>query len=125
MVTKNSGVSMRAITRHRAKSTDRNFIEAEVVYYEVIKNIINLNYMEFDEVVFYCDWVRVEDNTNGCMVDPNSYLIKVNLSKLKSIDRVQDEPFILASEATQVFYSTDLSVEGWNVVLHTPQRLTL
>lgn len=35
-----------------------------------------------------------------------------------------DEPFILASEATQVFYSKDISDEGLSVVLHSQQGLT-
>ncbi|XP_026448703.1 uncharacterized protein LOC113348997 [Papaver somniferum] len=43
---------------------------------------------------------------------------------MKSINKVVDEPFILASEASQVFYSTDLSPEGWSVVLHSSQKLT-
>ena len=37
---------------------------------------------------------------------------------------MNDEPFILASEASQVFYSKDLKNSGWFVVLHTPKRLT-
>lgn len=114
---------MKAVTSHRAKSTDRNFKEAEVTYYGVIKKIIKLNYIEFEETVFYCDWVKVEDK-NAFQVDPVSSVIKVNLSKMKSINRVVDEPFIEASEASQVFYTKDLSPEGWSVVLHSSQRLT-
>ncbi|KAF9604345.1 hypothetical protein IFM89_006352 [Coptis chinensis] len=34
-----------------------------------------------------------------------------------------DEPFILASEAAQVFYCKDLSRDNWHVVLHAPKRL--
>ncbi|XP_026406002.1 uncharacterized protein LOC113301441 [Papaver somniferum] len=45
-VTQNSGVSMKAITRHRAKSTDRSLVEAKITYYGVIKQIIKLDYME-------------------------------------------------------------------------------
>ena len=37
---------------------------------------------------------------------------------------MNDEPFILASEASQVFYSKDLENDSWSVVLHTPKRLT-
>lgn len=102
-LSQNSGVSMRAITSYRDKSTDTDYQEKEMTYYGVIRKIIKLNYMEFEEQFFYCDWVKVEDKTNGCKVDPNSKLIKVNLSKMKSIDGALDEPFIFASEATQVF----------------------
>ncbi|KAF9592119.1 hypothetical protein IFM89_011957 [Coptis chinensis] len=34
-----------------------------------------------------------------------------------------DEPFILASEAAQVFYCKDLSRDNCHVVLHAPKRL--
>ncbi|XP_026450660.1 uncharacterized protein LOC113350752 [Papaver somniferum] len=61
---------------------------------------------------------------NACKVDAVSKVVKVNLSKMRSINTVVDESFILASEATQVFYSKDLSEEGWSVVLHSRQRLT-
>ncbi|KAF9609685.1 hypothetical protein IFM89_017884, partial [Coptis chinensis] len=35
-----------------------------------------------------------------------------------------DEPFILASEAKQVFYCRDLSRDNWHVVLDAPKRLS-
>ncbi|XP_026427752.1 uncharacterized protein LOC113323636 isoform X2 [Papaver somniferum] len=113
VLSQNSGVSMRAVTSYRAKSTDTEYLETEMTYYGVIMKIIKLNYMEFEETVFYCDCVKVEDKTNGCKVDPNSKLIKISFSKMKSIDGALDEPFILASEAIQVFYSKDISEKGW------------
>ena len=124
LLTQDSGVCMRAITKFRASGKDKNYKEAETKYYGVIQQIIELDYIDFKQTVFYCDWVKVEDKVNGCKIDPISNLIMVNLGKLKSKDRVNDEPFILASEATQVFYSKDLKNDGWFVVLHTPKRLT-
>lgn len=115
---------MKSVTRQRAKSTDTNYKESEITYYGVIKEIINLNYLDFEETIFYSDWVRVEEKTNGFQVDATSSVIKINLSKMKSINRVVDEPFILASEVSQVFYSTDLSPEGWSVEFHSSQKLT-
>lgn len=124
MVTQDSGVCMRAITKFRASGKHKNYKEAETVYYGVIQQIIELDYIDFKQTVFYCDWVKVEDKINGCKIDPFSNLITVNLEKLKTKDRVNDDPFILASEANQVFYSKDLKNSGWFVVLHTPKRLT-
>ena len=122
--TQDSGVCMRAITQFRASGKDKNFKEAETTYYGVIQQIIELDYIDFKQTVFYCDWVKVEDKINGCKIDHVSSLITVNLGKLKNKDSVNDEPFILASEASQVFYSKDLKNNGWSVVLHTPRRLT-
>lgn len=112
LVTQNSGVSLRAMTG-----------DVEVTYYGIIRQIIELNFMDFEETVFFCDWVK-EDKSNGFKVDPQSHVIKVNLSKLRSNKSVLDEPFILASEATQVFYAQDVTDAGWSIVLHSQQRLT-
>jgi len=83
-----------------------------------------LDYTDFKQTVFYYDWVKFEDKVNGSKIDPISNLIMVNLGKLKNKNNVNDEPFILASEAIQVFYLKDLKNKGWSMVLHTPKRLT-
>lgn len=124
LVTQDSGVSMRAFTIFRSSVRDKNQVEAMTTYYGVIRQIIELDYTDFKETVFYCDWVKVEDKNNGCKVDPNTNLVMVNLNKLKTKDKFDDEPFILAHEAVQVFYSEDRVNSGWSIVLHTPQRLT-
>ena len=124
MVTQDSGVCMKAITKFRASGKDKNYKEAETTYYGVIQQILELDYTDFKQTVFYCDWVKVEDKINGCKIDPASNLIMINLGKLKNRDNVNDEPFILASEASQVFYSKDLENDSWYVVLHSPKRLT-
>ena len=110
MVTQNSGVCMREITKFRASGKDKNYKEAETTYYGVIQQILELDYTDFKQTVFYYDWVKVENKVNGCKIDPISNLIMVNLEKLKNKNNVNDEPFILASEASQVFYSKDLKI---------------
>ena len=70
MVTQDSGVCMRAITKFRASGKDKNYKEAETMYYGVIQEIIELDYIDFKQTVFYCDWVKVEDKVNGCKIDP-------------------------------------------------------
>ena len=92
-------------------------------FYGVIRQILDLNYIEFTHTVFYCDWVDVDDK-NACKVDPTSKLVMVNLSKLTSKNSIHDDPFILASQAIQVFYCKDTKFKGWSIVLHSPKRLT-
>lgn len=124
LITQNSGISMDAITYCRASTKDHNWSETNLTYFGVIRQILQLDYVEFKETVFYCDWVRVEDKT-GCKVDPATNMILVNLTKLKSKDHVKDEPFVCASQKIkQVFYSKYLNNDPWSVVLHSPQRLT-
>ncbi|KAF9587490.1 hypothetical protein IFM89_003429 [Coptis chinensis] len=111
-------------TSFRASAKDRNLVNDEVTYYGVVKRILELDYVEFKQTVFYCDWVRIEDKTNGCTVDPDTNLVFVNLGRFMRNTSEVDEPFILASEAKQVFYCWDLSRDNWHVVLDAPKRLS-
>ncbi|XP_026384816.1 uncharacterized protein LOC113280404 [Papaver somniferum] len=92
LTTQNSGVTMDACTSFRAK------------------------------IVFYCDWVRVEDKVHGSYVDPDTKLRFVNFRKFMRSSKEVDEPFIHASQARQVFYCRDVTREHWNLVLESPIR---
>ena len=46
----------------------------------------------------------------------------VNLDRILSSHRVSDEPFILASQAEQVFYSNCHIDKEWHVVVKVPPR---
>lgn len=122
--TQNSGVSMKALTSFRSSVGDTNLVHEEASYYGVIKQILELDYHDFKQVVFYCDWVRIEDK-HGCYVDPATNLIYVNLRRLQRNSKEGDEPFILASQGTQVFYCKDHSrpADDWHVVLDVPKKL--
>ena len=122
--TQNSGVSMKAITKCRASAKDKNYKEDETTYYGLVKQIIELDYVDFSQTEFYCGWVKVEDKTNGCIVDLETNMIMVNIEKFKGKDKEIDEPFILSFQASQVFYSKDQTRPRWFVVLMAPKRLT-
>ncbi|KAF6173917.1 hypothetical protein GIB67_039868, partial [Kingdonia uniflora] len=81
--TQNSGVKMKAMTNFAASARDQNPREAETIYYGVVKEIIELDYYDFPQTVFYCDWVQVKDKVNGCTFDVEANLTFVNLEKLK------------------------------------------
>ena len=119
----NSRISYKPLTIFRASAKDKNLIEAKMTYYGVIQNIFELDYISFKEVVFYCDWVRVEDK-NACKVDPVTNLMMVDLSKLKSNDHVSNETFVCAfQKVNQVFYSEYINNKPWPIVQHAPKRL--
>ena len=122
--TQNSGVSMKAVTKFRSSVNNTNFVSEEVPYYGIVKQILELDYHDFKVVVFNCDWVRIE-NTNSIRVDPETNLRYVNLERLMRTTKESDEPFILASQASQVFYCKDQSrpTDEWHVVLDAPKRL--
>ena len=120
----NSGISYKALTYFRSSAKDKNLKEAEMTYYGIIRQILVLDYIGFRETVFYCDWVRVEDKT-ACMVDPDTHMVMVDLTKLKSKDHMNDEPFVCAfQKLKQVYYTKSPNNAQWSVVLYSPKRLT-
>ena len=121
--TQNSGVSIDAVTQFRSSARDKNYVVETTTYYGIIRQILEINYYDFKEVVFYCDWVRIEDTVNGCVTDKELDLRYVNFSRFKNNSRENDEPCILASEAKQVFYIKDVTRDDWYVVRDAPKRL--
>ncbi|GKC36806.1 DNA mismatch repair protein [Tanacetum coccineum] len=65
---------------------------------------------------FYWNYKRVSD-VRGLQVDKESATISINISREWFID----QPYLLASQAKQVFYAPDLKLgKNWNVVLSNP-----
>jgi hypothetical protein len=104
----NSGVTLVAQSLHISSAKDRNPAFAKLSYFGVIEHIWELDYSSFQVPVFGCKWV---DNNNGVQVDHG--FMKVDLNR----EGYRDEPFILASQAHQVFYVTDPADEKWSIVL--------
>lgn len=122
--TQNREVSMKTITLFRASAKDTNLINEEATYHVIIKQILELDYHDFKQVVFNCDWVRIGD-AHGCKVDLETNLNYVNLGRVQRNVKEDDEPFILANKATQVFYCKDHKrpIDEWHVVLEVLKRL--
>ncbi|XP_026405610.1 uncharacterized protein LOC113300619 [Papaver somniferum] len=122
LTTQNSRVTMNACTIFRESSGDTNLVDDDTTYYDVLKKILELDYGVFTEVVFYCDWARFEDKVHGSYVDRETKLRFVNFEKFARSSKEEDEPFIHASQASQVFYRSDLTRKHWNLVFESPIR---
>ncbi|XP_026459632.1 uncharacterized protein LOC113360327 [Papaver somniferum] len=122
LTTQNSGVTMEACTSFRASSRDTNLVDDDTTYYGVLQRILELDYGVFSEIVFYCDWVRVEDKIHGSYVDSDTKLRFVNFRRFMRSSKEVDDPFIHASQSRQVFYCRDVTREHWNLVLESPIR---
>ncbi|KAF7808003.1 uncharacterized protein G2W53_040164 [Senna tora] len=93
--------------------------EDGVTYYGILKEIIELNYFDkYKVLLFRCDWVDVISG-RGCMKDEFGFTL-VNYKRLIHCgDQLIHEPFILASQAAQVYYVEDEMCRDWHVVVKT------
>ena len=107
----NSGVCVEATEMHISKEVvtyGKNF------YYGVLREIWVLDYHIKKIPLFMCDWV---DSRNGVKQDGLGYTL-VELNRLGH----KDDPFILASQARQVFYVKDQLDKKMSIVLMTPPK---
>ncbi|GJV99674.1 transposon protein, CACTA, En/Spm sub-class [Tanacetum coccineum] len=100
----NSGVTLIATTTDSSRMTI-----VKNSYYGVVEDIWELDYTSFVIPLLKCKWVN---NTRGVKVDNDNFTC-VNLS----INGYLSDPFILAKQATQVFYVEDLKDKRWHIVL--------
>lgn len=107
--TQNSGVTLIASTMQVASAKDLNPYTDDMAYYGIVDEIWDIDYYTFRVAVFRCDWV---DTTGGLISKDSSGFTLVDLKRLGH----RSEPFILASQARQVFYVSDPSNQKWSVV---------
>nr|XP_004492197.1 uncharacterized protein LOC101504131 [Cicer arietinum] len=105
----NSGVMVVAESMHFSSSKDKNPVTASIPYFETIEEIWDVDFIKFKVPVFKCKWI---DINNGVKIDEFGFTL-VDLEKVA----YKDEPFIMASQAKQVFYVSDPSNKKWSVVL--------
>ncbi|XP_059671162.1 uncharacterized protein LOC132316707 [Cornus florida] len=113
--TQDSGVSLEAKTICQSSARDTNQVLGKVSYYGVLKDILLLDYHTFKVPIFDCEWANIR---NGIKVEDGFVL--VNLHEGQS--QFQSDPFILALQAKQVFYSREDETSNWYVILKAPPR---
>ncbi|XP_078161127.1 uncharacterized protein LOC144556620 [Carex rostrata] len=111
----NSGVTLVAVSSVLSGAKDAGPSQASMSYYGFIEEIWELDYRTFKIPLFLCKWI---DNRKGVKVDNDGFTL-VDFNKLG----YKDDPFILARQATQVFYVTDPSDRTKHVVLSGKRRI--
>ena len=88
-------------------------------YYGVLTDIIQLDYFGDNNVfLFNCDWWDVGKEGSGIQTNKHNYT-SVNFTKKWNTN----EPFVVASQAVQVFYVKDSKLgNNWQVVVKTQAR---
>lgn len=116
----NSGVMLKASVPSYASSKDTNPVIGDVNFYGEVTDIIEIRYsssMKF--VLSRCNWI---DNRTGMMKDEFKFTLVNFKHTLYKDNRVIDEPFILATQAQQVWYIQDPLETDWNVVMKMTAR---
>lgn len=99
----------------QSSAKDHAQVANVVAYYGVIKEILLLDYYTFHIPLFRCNWAHVGKGVKKL----DSYTL-VNLHQgQKEFVR---EPFILSSQAKQVFYARESEHSNWYIVLKAPPR---
>jgi hypothetical protein len=116
-------VALVAETTCFESGNNNNFVMGKKTYYGVIKDIIELNYAhEGNVVLFKCVWV--DNRVQGKWVKTDQLgVTSVNFKHLfKTGEKISYEPFILASQAVQVFYVPDGTDTEWVAVFQSKPR---
>ena len=108
----------------RKTQNNRVFVVTKggATYYCVLINIIELNYFDkYQYVLFKCQWVDVISG-KGCKKDEFGFP-HVNFSQLiHTGDQLIDEPYVLASQTSQVSYVEDVGHKDWVVVVKKKKK---
>ncbi|KAG6472846.1 hypothetical protein ZIOFF_070324 [Zingiber officinale] len=112
--TQDSGVSFEADTIYQSNANDKPHTIGRL-YYGVIRDIILLDYYSFKVPVFRYDWVNLG---TGIKIEDDFTLVNLH----QGLKTFESDPFILASQAKQVFYSKDNDESNWYVLLKALSR---
>ena len=82
----------------KASTKDTKLMHEIVKYYDVIREIMLLNYYCFQQTLFKYDGMNILDKKIGCKNDEMGYIM-INMSILQHGDKREDDPFILVSKA--------------------------
>ena len=111
-VYQNSGVSVEALDMHISKEVATT---RQAFYYGVLQEIWELDYRYRQIPLFKCDWVN---RKGGVKRDT---ILGYTLVDLNNLGHKAD-PFILASQAQQVFYVQDQVDKKLSIVFKTPPK---
>ena len=99
----------------RSSARDMNQVADIVLYYGVIQEIILLDYHMFQVPLFKCKWANKQ---NGVKEEDGFTLVNLHVNQLAYLQ----DPYILPSQAKQVFYSRKEDSSPWYVVMRAPPR---
>ena len=119
----NSGVAVAVESTSFEIGNNHNIIIGKNTYCGIVKEILEINYQHKGNVVlFKCDWI--DNRVHNKWVKTDQFgITSVNFQHLFNTgERISDEPFILASQALQVYYVPDPVDTEWAAVVQSKPR---
>ncbi|XP_048617693.1 uncharacterized protein LOC125589230 [Brassica napus] len=113
--TQNSGVTYEAFSMCRSSARDMRQVADMITYYGVIKEILVIDYHMFKVPLFRCNWANT---ANGVKEEDGFTLVNLHMNQAAYLK----DPFILPSQAKQVFYSREDDASNWYVVMRAPPK---
>ncbi|CAE6012845.1 unnamed protein product [Arabidopsis arenosa] len=113
--TQNSGVTYEAFSMCRSSARDMRQVADMLTYYGVIKEVLLMDYHMFKVTLFRCNWANTG---NGVKEEDGFTLVNLHMNQTAYLK----DPFILPSQAKQVFYSREDDNSNWYVVMRAPPR---
>ncbi|CAA7046831.1 unnamed protein product [Microthlaspi erraticum] len=111
--TQNSGVTYEAFSMSRSSDRDMRQVADILTYDGVIKEILLMDYHMFKVPLFRCNWANTG---NGVKEEDGFTLVNLHMNQTAYLK----DPFILPSQAKQVFYSREDDNSNWYVVMRAP-----
>ena len=108
--TQNSGVTYEAFSMCRSSARDMRQVAGMLTYYGVINEILLIDYHMFKVPLFRCNWANTG---NGVKEEDDFTLVNLHMNQAAYLK----DPFILPSQAKQVFYSREDNHSNWYVVM--------
>ncbi|KAG7572325.1 hypothetical protein ISN44_As09g006960 [Arabidopsis suecica] len=98
-----------------SSARDMRQVADMLTYYGVIKEILLMDYHMFKVPLFRCNWANTG---NGVKEEDGFTLVNLHMNQTAYLK----DPFILPSQAKQVFYSREDDNSNWYVVMRAPPR---
>ena len=107
-----NGLKFRTLDSETTRKTQNSGVcvvtEGGATYYGVLIDIIELNYSDkYRYVLFKCQWIDVISG-RGCKKYEFGFPLVIFSRLIHTGGRLIDEPYVLASQTSQVFYMKDV-----------------
>ncbi|CAN1343619.1 hypothetical protein LINPERPRIM_LOCUS39854 [Linum perenne] len=87
-------------------------------YYGSLREVIELDFLGGRTLtLFLCDWCDVHDKRKGINIDAYGF---ISINPKRSLKT--NEPFVLASQVSPVFFVEDHAKKNWHLVVKVQQR---